>query len=348
MTLTQVLVVEDDAIIALDIRQRLKNMAYGVHGHASSGKEAIKKVEQIRPDLVLMDIRLRGEMDGIETAEQIRTRFNIPVVYLTAHSDEQTLQRAKVTEPFGYICEPFDNRELRIALEVGLYKHRLERQRVEFLAMLTHDVKSPLTAILGGTFLLKEEGLSPTQEDVVQRLERSAQTILLLVNNYLDLSMIEAGYMDLVKERLQLNKSLRQIGRQYESQAQRRRITVELCLQEGLPSVEGDTMALERIFSNLLHNALKFTPEGGRVTVSTRQEKDRVVVAVADTGRGIAPEAMPMIFEKYWRATTIQRREGTGLGLFIVKALVEAHGGRVEVESTLGQGSCFAVCLPVA
>jgi signal transduction histidine kinase len=106
-------------------------------------------------------------------------------------------------------------------------------------------------------------------------------------------------------------------------------------------------MALERVFANLMHNALKFTPERGRVKVSSSRQKDEVVVAVADTGLGIAPEEMPLIFEKYQRAAATQRREGTGLGLSVVKALVGAHGGRVEVESTLGRGTCFSVFLPI-
>src|SRR5262249_53144342 len=117
-------------------------------------------------------------------------------------------------------------------------------------------------------------------------------------------------------------------------------------LQEGLPFVEGDPVALERVFANLLHNGLKFTPEQGRVTVISAQRDREVMAAISDTGPGMAAAEIPLLFEKYWRAEHSKLQEGAGLGLFIVKALVEAHSGRVEVESTPGVGTCFSVFLP--
>ena len=108
----QILVVEDENIVAKDIEHRLKALGYHVPALASSGEEALKRAQETSPDLVLMDIRLKGTMDGVETAEELRRRFNIPVAYLTAYADANTLQRAKVTEPFGYILKPFEEREL--------------------------------------------------------------------------------------------------------------------------------------------------------------------------------------------------------------------------------------------
>ena len=125
---TRVLVVEDEAIVATDIRKILDNLGYEVVGTASSGKTAIQKAKENKPDLVLMDIVLKGKMDGIEAAEQIRQRFNIPVVYLTAYADNQILKRAKVTEPFGYIVKPFEDRELKSVIEMALYKARIENE----------------------------------------------------------------------------------------------------------------------------------------------------------------------------------------------------------------------------
>ena len=123
---TKVLVVEDEIIVARDIQNKLKKLRYVVPTIVLSGEEAIKKAEDDHPDLVLMDIKLEAEMDGVEAAEQIYTRFNIPVVYLTAYADENTFQRAKTTEPFGYILKPFEGRELRTTIELALYKHRME------------------------------------------------------------------------------------------------------------------------------------------------------------------------------------------------------------------------------
>ncbi|HEY1189384.1 MAG TPA: response regulator, partial [Gemmata sp.] len=123
-----VLVVEDERIIALGIQKRLTSMGYAVPGLAASGAEAVQKAQALRPDLVLMDIRLEGDMDGIEAAARIRGRFDLPVVYLTANSDPDTLRRAKVTEPFGYVLKPYEDRDLQTALEMALYKHKMERR----------------------------------------------------------------------------------------------------------------------------------------------------------------------------------------------------------------------------
>jgi len=127
MTATAILVVEDEAITAKDIQATLQDLGYAVCGLASSGAEALQKTEAERPDLVLMDIVLQGEMDGIEAARQIRANWDIPVVYLTAHSDIDTIHRASITEPYGYIIKPFNDRELHSNVEIALYKNRMER-----------------------------------------------------------------------------------------------------------------------------------------------------------------------------------------------------------------------------
>lgn len=122
------MIVEDERIVAEDIKESLQTQGYTVTSVARSGKMAIKMVEENMPDLVLMDIVLKDKMDGIETASQIRSRFNIPVVYLTAYSDENILERAKTTEPFGYIIKPFREKELQINIEMALYKHKIEKE----------------------------------------------------------------------------------------------------------------------------------------------------------------------------------------------------------------------------
>jgi PAS domain S-box-containing protein len=225
----------------------------------------------------------------------------------------------------------------------------LERQRTEFLAMLTHDIRNPLGVILGYTEMLLEnarEHGAADDVDLLGRLRSNALTVLALVSNYLDFSRIEAGQLILTKKPLALQDLLLRLQSRYEAEARRRQISLDLQIQPDLPLVEGDTVAVERVFANLLHNALKFTPAFGQITLSVTHRNAEVIVTVADTGPGIPPEEMPFLFEKYCRAAANKQQEGTGLGLFIVHALVEAHGGRVEVESVVGQGSRFTVFLP--
>lgn len=125
----QVFVVEDEGIIAADIQDRLTALGYEVPATAATGEEALEKIPQYSPDVVLMDIVLQGQMDGIEAAAEIREKHRIPVVFLTAHADESTVKRAKITEPFGYILKPFEERELQTALEMTLHKHKMDSER---------------------------------------------------------------------------------------------------------------------------------------------------------------------------------------------------------------------------
>ena len=126
----KILVVEDERIVALDIKHSLESFGYVVPCMASTGEDAIQLAKRHKPDLVLMDIVLKGDIDGIEAATVIHSNYRIPVVYLTAYSDERTLQRAKMTEPFGHILKPFDNRELRTNIEIALHKRALEQEKL--------------------------------------------------------------------------------------------------------------------------------------------------------------------------------------------------------------------------
>jgi len=142
MSGNRILLVEDEAVVALDIRNRLKSLGYEVIGIVSSGEEAVKVVDELVPELILMDIMLDGDMDGIEAAGAIKERHNIAIIYLTAYADAQTLQRAKITEPFGYIIKPFEDRELGTTIEMALYKFRMESRLVENERWLSTTLRS--------------------------------------------------------------------------------------------------------------------------------------------------------------------------------------------------------------
>jgi PAS domain S-box-containing protein len=148
MSNVKILVVEDESIVAMDIKHRAEGLGYSVTGITPSGEGAIKKASETVPDLVLMDIVLKGDMDGVEAAQKIRDTLDIPVVYLTAYSDEKTLKRAKVTEPFGYIIKPFEDRELHSAVEVALYKHKMESKLKESEKWLSTTLESIGDAVI--------------------------------------------------------------------------------------------------------------------------------------------------------------------------------------------------------
>jgi two-component system cell cycle sensor histidine kinase/response regulator CckA len=186
MAEAQILIVEDDSIIALELEDRLRGLDYATCAVTPSGEEAIEKVAELRPDLVLMDIRLRGSMDGVEAAAEIRTRFDVPVVYLTAYADRKTLQRAKVTEPYGYIIKPFEERDLRAAIEVALYKHEMERRLKESEQWLATTLRSIGDAVVatdeeGHVVFMNGVAESLTGWNQASALGREAADILTLI-----------------------------------------------------------------------------------------------------------------------------------------------------------------------
>ena len=132
----RIMIVEDEWIVAEEIKRCFQKLGYTVSSVVASGEDAFQKAEEDRPDLVLMDIILQGEMDGIEAAKQIRSRLNIPVVYLTAYADKKVLERAKTTEPFGYLIKPFEERELYATIEMALYKHKIEEEKNNLIQQL--------------------------------------------------------------------------------------------------------------------------------------------------------------------------------------------------------------------
>lgn len=148
MAKAHILIVEDESIIALDIKSTLENLGYAVIAIVPSGAEAIRIAGEEHPDLVLMDIRLKGDMDGVQAAEQIRADYDVPVVYLTAHADDATLQRAKVTQAFGFILKPFEDRELHTTIEIALYKHEMEHRLKESESWLAATLKSIGDAVI--------------------------------------------------------------------------------------------------------------------------------------------------------------------------------------------------------
>jgi len=144
----QILVVEDNSIVVMEIRDRLESLGHAVCATASSGEEAIRKAGETHPDLVVMDIRLKGDMDGVEAAQEIHARFDIPVIYLTAYADNDTLQRAKITEPFGYIIKPFEEIQLHSTIEMALHKHHMERKLRETERWLATTLASVGDAVI--------------------------------------------------------------------------------------------------------------------------------------------------------------------------------------------------------
>jgi two-component system, OmpR family, phosphate regulon sensor histidine kinase PhoR len=223
----------------------------------------------------------------------------------------------------------------------------LDRLKSEFVSTVSHDLRSPLTTILGYVDLIERAGpVTRQQKEFINRIQNSVGSITTLISDLLDLGKIESG-IDSQKETVLLNTLARNAVEGIRARAEAKHIPLQITLDDRIPPLTGNPVRLRQMISNLLDNAVKYTPEGGTVTFSTQREQDQILVRVSDSGIGIPATDLPYVFNKFYRASNVQNTAGTGLGLSIVKSVAEIHGGRVWVDSTDGGGTKFTVVLPL-
>jgi len=222
-----------------------------------------------------------------------------------------------------------------------------ERLKLQLVSALAHDIKNPLWVIMGTTeSLVSDPWLSKEQAEALQRIQDNAQRIVKLVTGFLDASRAETGKMDVTLQPLELNALVREVGQQLIGELHRKTISLSVDLDELLPQVMGDAAQIDRVLWNLVGNAIQFTPRGGTIALRSYVDNGRVCVSVRDSGIGIPKEDIPLLFTEFRRSKGTAKVEGTGLGLFIVKTIVESHGGTVGAESREGEGSTFTVRFP--
>ena len=227
------------------------------------------------------------------------------------------------------------------------YLKELDRLKNDFIHTVSHDLRSPLTSILGYTELVERTGpLNPNQQEFLHRLQGSVQHITTLINDLLDLGRLEAGF-DTRRELVQLGNVLKYSLDMFEVQVKKKNIKLIADIAPDLKALRANPIRIRQMLDNLIGNAIKYTLPEGTVHVSMSMQGNQIILKVEDTGQGIPPEEQGRVFEKFYRATnTVEGVEGSGLGLAIVKSIVDSHQGRVWVESTVGKGSSFTVLLP--
>jgi signal transduction histidine kinase len=222
------------------------------------------------------------------------------------------------------------------------------RSREEIVAVVSHDLRNPVAAVkmLSRAVLNEGNDAGTSRRENIGLIAKAAEQMDALIRDLLDVSRLDAGklliHQEPVDPSVLLSGSLQTLLPLVEEKA----IELDLQLEEGLPQVLADPERIQQTISNLVGNAIKFTPAGGKITVRTRSTGEEVVVSVIDTGAGISPEQLPLVFDRYWQSSRTDR-EGAGLGLAIAKGIVEGHGGRIWIESTLGQGATASFTLPV-
>jgi signal transduction histidine kinase len=351
---TSILIVEDEGIVARDIHWRLESLGYEVTGEAHSAEEALLAVRQRRPDLALMDVSIPGALDGIELATFLQNRHKIPVVYVTAHSDDITLARAKSSAPVGYIRKPFTTADLKIGVEIGLQTHRLRtalegsNQRWEALSQsLAHDLNENLRAVQCYSLLLADatdEFLEDSEREYLQFVTDGCSRMQNMISSLLQYYRAAAGEQspapidsaEVVNEVLKnLAVAIRDSGAQIHTSR--------------LAKVQVHSMALTQIFQNLISNAIKYRAKGTPLVVhiSAEHEGSFARFTVSDNGEGFDSEEAENIFELFKRVHK-RERSGSGIGLATCRRLVEQYGGRIWAESSVGTGARFYFTIPLA
>ncbi|XGV98501.1 MAG: ATP-binding protein [Leptolyngbya sp. BL-A-14] len=367
----KILVVEDEPVIALDIQQQLTQLGYTVVAIADCATLALEAIERWHPDLTLMDIRIRGDQDGIETATQIWKHHAVPIVFLTAHADTTTIKQAKAAYPYGYIVKPFEKHDLMTAIEVALNRYQAElatrkalakekelsQLKSNFIAIVSHEFRNPLSAILLSLELLQRNydhlTVSKTQV-LLQRAKRAADRIKHLLQEVLTTATAEAGRLHCHPKPLAVADVCRQLIAELEFDSgttDMPQATIVFSQTGSLPNDSGlvplDEMLLHHILTNLLSNAVKYSPHGGKVQLKVHYTPGAVSFQVQDCGIGIPRQDLPNLFERFHRASNTKTIPGTGLGLAIVKQCVDLHGGTIDVQSIVDVGTTFTVTIPV-
>lgn len=368
MNRPRIYIVEDEALIAMEISDRLTHLGYDVCGKATRGEQALEEIPQLAPDIVLMDIRLAGKLTGIDTAAKLRQRLDLPVVYLTAFSDTQLIEAAISTEPFGYLLKPFEERELHATLQAALYKHRMEQRhaqartlenQLQIAGSIAHEFNN-LLQVIAGHLTLAQMAVQPDNRPLTDNLDKAmqaAQTAAGLTDKllvYTGKSLTELRPTD-----------LNEIVRTYSVAPPLPHLPhrqLQLSLGEGIPSIMANAQQILHLLDQLVTNSAESTAAGpATIRLSTGvMEYDKVTLArhclegtanpgtyayleVDDDGYGMDAATLQRAFDLFFTTKFV----GRGLGLPAVRGIVQSHGGCLFVTSHPGQGTTVRVLFPL-
>lgn len=363
----RILAVDDSPDNLFLVQTILEDKGYQI-SLAENGLNALAQIEKSPPDLVLLDVMMPG-IDGYEVTRRIRqnqARLGfIPILLITAHQQSSVVEGLDAGAD-DFIRKPVDMDELLARVRSLLrLKHSIDeqqhmiRQREDFVSRLTHDLRTPLVAAdrMMNLFLQEAFGnISPEMQEALEVMVRSNKNLLQMVNTLLEVYRHDAGNKTLTFTPVDLQGVVQEVVQELEplSQVQGLNIVVELPESNGNGKVNtlvmGDRLELRRVLINLVGNAIKFT-DAGSVTIrlvdspAKQAESDPWLrIEVEDTGAGISAEDQSMLFERFRQGD--HKRAGSGLGLYLSRRIVEAHRGTIQVQSALGQGSVFIICLP--
>ena len=373
--IANVLIVEDELVTANALSDVLSDLGYRVMAIVDSSDSAIASITRQHPDIILMDIKLRGADNGITAVKEIHKIASIPVIYLTAFSDTDTLEQAIATSPYGYLTKPLRYAEVNMAIVLALKKFNEEKILQEafnkekelhllksrLLAIASHEFSTPMSVIRLLIWKLQnfEGTLSKEGRDKnLSSIQSAIKDITWLLEEVKFISASESGkfpfhpeiidaiaYCQQLVETFQSEDNTCKCKIQFHSQSNSQ-ISGQINDQKSCQKLTLDKKLLWHIFMNLVSNAVKYSYEGGTVDVDLTCDAEQLVLSIRDHGIGIPNDYLTNLFLPFLRAENVGSVKGLGMGLYIAKQAVDAHHGKISVESEVNIGTKFTVVLP--
>jgi two-component system, sensor histidine kinase and response regulator len=329
---------------------------------ASSGPAALELLLVHDFALALLDIQM-PTMDGFELAELMRGAEKsraVPIIFITAGSPNEPLPafRGYESGAVDVLFKPINPEILRQKADVFFQLHRQRQQltqavraREDVLAIVSHDMRTPLSVVQTTASMLLNPKYQFTPQQIREqheRIKRNVELMSRMIGDLMDMANLRAGKLTMDPKAAVINEVLREAVNAHEAPARDKGLTLSYDPGTDVMRAQADRARLMQVFQNLLGNSVKFCKSGDHITVSSRTRGQQALIEISDTGPGIAPEDLPHIFDPYFSASRKHQKTGTGLGLYITKGIVEAHGGQIRCGSEPGVGTRFSIALPLA
>jgi len=354
----RILVIDDERRMADSLKTLLSKYGYDVYV-AYGGAEGIEKLKEKPVQLVITDLRM-AEIDGYDIMKYINKHApGALTIVITGYASTESAIEALHYKAFDYIPKPFEFDLLKASVEKAFTHLEVERFKEDMVYMITHDIKVPLTSIIGYASVIfdkKTGNVSPRAREFVNNISTNSHKILTMIDNFLTSYKIESGKLLLCEVDVNVKHIIEDLVSIVTPELQKRGVHIQTSLLAQPPLIRGDEHLLFRALGNVISNAIKFTPDEGSVTITVERcpasesplGKETLLIVVSNTGPGIPEKDLDIIFEKHRRASNIAGIEGSGLGLYVVKSVVEAHHGKVVVSSKPGKLTTFSIFLPLA
>lgn len=349
----KILTVDDEVKVCELLKAYLEKDGYEVL-IATDGKSALEETNRAKPDLILLDLNL-PEINGLDVCRTIRRQSGVPIIMLTARDEETDKIVGLEIGADDYITKPFSPREVMARVgelvtnfnSMATELSQAEERRRNLIADVAHELRTPVSDIRSYLEAIHDGLMQPSQPN----LDSIYEDIVLLsrlINDLQLLALSDAGELNLVYQPDNIARVITSAVASVQPRVIDKGISLKLELPDQLPVLEIDSQRISQILYNLLDNAIRHTAHGGEIIVAAQEHNGHVEVSVSDNGEGIPAEDLPRLFERFYRVDKSRAKAtgGNGLGLTIAKRLVEAHGGKITVQSELKKGSHFSFTIP--